>query len=383
MPKVLLIAWERFSKIKHAFTDKQYQPEEIQELMCKLLEDVRDINAELSFTNSLSWDRPMIVDDEEHSTQFRLYLENSSKAIAPVLPTEEPEYSLSIGNGHLDTIPATKSDELIKSSVENLVLIPSDYGVISDNESKCDVPVNNESSLNFMTLSNPLFDCNDDFTFSDDELLSNEDVPMENFKIYSNPLFDDEEIISTKIDPHYFNVESNLIESLLNRDTLTDSSPKFDYLLKLAHIHPIPPRIEEANFDLEEEICLVENLSIVSNDPIPISKNKSSNFDHYDEPLFPRPPLEPPDVEVFFDFEPDSGELISTVMNNIDDLIEDECFDPRGGEIDVFANVEDNDYFPFIFVIQIFLPYLIYPEVSPLLLLTGSEDTIFDLEIST
>ncbi|GJS09594.1 hypothetical protein Tco_0366390 [Tanacetum coccineum] len=39
-PKVLLIAWERFGEIKHAFTDKQYQQEDIQELMSKLLEDV-------------------------------------------------------------------------------------------------------------------------------------------------------------------------------------------------------------------------------------------------------------------------------------------------------------------------------------------------------
>ncbi|GJW88279.1 hypothetical protein Tco_0163619 [Tanacetum coccineum] len=88
---------------------------------------------------------------------------------------------------------------------------------------------------------------------------------MENFKIYSNPLFDDEEIISLNIDPHYFNAESNLIESLLNRDILIDSSPKFDYLLEeffgeLAHIDPIPPRIEKADFDLEEEIRFVENL---------------------------------------------------------------------------------------------------------------------------
>ncbi|GJT38453.1 hypothetical protein Tco_0938318, partial [Tanacetum coccineum] len=59
IPKVILIASERFSKIKHAFTDKQYQQEEIQELMSKLLEDVRNINEELSeFINSLSWNRP-------------------------------------------------------------------------------------------------------------------------------------------------------------------------------------------------------------------------------------------------------------------------------------------------------------------------------------
>nr|GEZ60704.1 hypothetical protein [Tanacetum cinerariifolium] len=54
-------------------------------------------------------------------------------------------------------------------------------------------------------------------------------------------------------------------ESLLNRDTLIDSSPKFDYLLEefsgeLAHIDLIPPRIEEVEFDLKEEIRIVENL---------------------------------------------------------------------------------------------------------------------------
>ncbi|GJY53278.1 hypothetical protein Tco_0444942 [Tanacetum coccineum] len=44
-PKGLLIAWERFlAEIKHAFTDEHYQQEDIQELMSKLLEDVRNIN---------------------------------------------------------------------------------------------------------------------------------------------------------------------------------------------------------------------------------------------------------------------------------------------------------------------------------------------------
>ncbi|GJZ71358.1 hypothetical protein Tco_0635209, partial [Tanacetum coccineum] len=96
--------------------------------------------------------------------------------------------------------------------------------ITHDLPSECDLPVNDESSLTFTTFSNPLFDSNDDFSSSDDESLSNEDVLKENVKIYSNPLFNDEEIIYTKIDPHYFNAESNLIESLLNRDTLIDSS---------------------------------------------------------------------------------------------------------------------------------------------------------------
>ncbi|GKE16674.1 hypothetical protein Tco_1424251, partial [Tanacetum coccineum] len=127
------------------------------------------------------------------------YDEEYTIAITPDLPTKEPEDSLIMGNEELSTIPEKELDELIKSSVENLVPIPSEFEVTSDNESECDMPVCDD----FMTFSNPLFDSNDDFTSSDDESLSDEDVLMENFKIYSNPLFDDEEIISPKIDPHY------------------------------------------------------------------------------------------------------------------------------------------------------------------------------------
>nr|GFC67107.1 hypothetical protein [Tanacetum cinerariifolium] len=89
-----------------------------------------------------------------------------------------------------------------------------------------------------------------------------------------------------------------------------------------------------------------------------------------DNPSFPRPPPEPPDVE--FDVETDAGEEILVVMN--DEL---ECLDPRD-EIDVFTNDEDDDYFPFMFVIRNFLPDLIYSEVFPFLLSAESEDTIFD-----
>nr|GEV10358.1 hypothetical protein [Tanacetum cinerariifolium] len=259
-------------------------------------------------------------------------------AITPVLLTEEPEYSLSMGDEHLSTILKIESDEVIKSSVKNLVPIPSESEVTSDNEN-------------------------------------------------------DEESISPKIDPHYFNAESNLLESLLNRDILIESSLKFDFLLEefpgeLAHIDPIPPGIKESDFDLEDEIRLVENLlydnsslrpqkelnaeivdtiveslspspipvedsdsqmeeidlflytddlmppgiesddydskwdiyfleELLSNDSIPLLENESSNFDHHDDSSFPRPPPEPPDDEVFFDFEPDTGVLTTKVVKGI------------------------------------------------------------------
>nr|GEY10126.1 hypothetical protein [Tanacetum cinerariifolium] len=123
-----------------------------------------------------------------------------------------------------------------------------------------------ESSLIFTTFSNPIFDYNDDFTSSDDELLSKEDVLMENFKIYSNSLFDDEEINSNKIDPHYFNAKSNLIESLSNRDTLFDYSPKFDYLEEFfSELMPTSIINEERiKREHEEYISLMEKLLTIN-----------------------------------------------------------------------------------------------------------------------
>nr|GEV53560.1 hypothetical protein [Tanacetum cinerariifolium] len=419
----VLLAKERILKLIQAWDEKQIKSWSFPELLLQLLNDSRTINEmlkqheqttnleELSeYINSPSWNHPTFFDnDEEHSIQYKEYLENSFNAIAPVLLTEEPEYSLRMGYKHLRTIPETESDEVIKSSAKNLVQIPSEYEVTSDNESECDVPVKDESSPIFANFSNPLFDCNDDFTSSDDESLPNEDVPMENFKSYSDPLFDDEEINSNKIDPHYFNAESDLIESLSNRDTLIDSSPKFDYLEEFSG-ELMPTSIineERIKREHEEYISLMEKLLTINSFPHPL-ENFHANTIIETLPTSPIPVGDSDslweEINIFTDtndlmpsgsesdnydsegdihfFEELPGELISAMINIIDELIEDECFDPGGGVIDVFENVKDDDYFPFIFVLQIFIPYLICPEVSPLILSTGSEDSIFDLGIS-
>nr|GEY32747.1 reverse transcriptase domain-containing protein [Tanacetum cinerariifolium] len=254
-------------------------------------------------------------------------------AITPVIPTEEPEYSLSIGYEHLSLILDTESDEVIKSSAKNLLPIPSEYEDTSNDESECDVPIKDESSLVFTTFSNPIFYDNDDFTSSDDELLSNEEVSIEDFKVYSNPLFNNEEINSNKIDLYYFNVESKLIESLSNRDTLFDSFPKFDYLEEFSS-EPmptsiideeidvftstddlLPPGTKSDDYDSGGYIHFLKEL--LGNDTLPFPENESSNFDHLDNMSFPRPPLEPSDVEVFFDFELDTGVLTTKVVKGI------------------------------------------------------------------
>ncbi|GJS66517.1 reverse transcriptase domain-containing protein [Tanacetum coccineum] len=269
-PNVILIAWERFSKIKNALTEKQYRQEDIQELMSKLLEDY-----------TIIYSKP--------------------KAITPDLPIEEPDNSLSMGDEHLDTIP----------SVENLVPIPSEFKGIS--EDTCDVPVCKDPST-FDALSDHsemLFDSSDNGTSSDDDD------------------FEDIEYVSLEeVDPNQGGLTSVVM------DEISDNSTN-DPLLEL-------PEFESFHFD----------------------------------PSFPHTPPEPPDVEISLFIETDAP-----VINNFDELNEDECFDPGGGEIDVSQNIKDD--VSFTFIIRTFLPFLTYHVDSPLLLSTGSEDTIFDPDIFT
>nr|GEY71615.1 reverse transcriptase domain-containing protein [Tanacetum cinerariifolium] len=87
----------------------------------------------------------------------------------PVLSTEEPDNSLSMGDEHLDTFSATKSDEVIKSSVENLIPIPSESEGIP--EYKCDVPFHDNSPP--LDVSKDQFedlsDSNNEFSSTDDD----------------------------------------------------------------------------------------------------------------------------------------------------------------------------------------------------------------------
>ncbi|GJU73515.1 hypothetical protein Tco_1264920 [Tanacetum coccineum] len=133
-----------------------------------------------------------------------------------------------------------------------------------------------------------------------------------------------------------------IIESLPTSTTLVEDSDSNREEIDIfsGPDDSIPPGIE-SDFDSEEDI--IDNL--LNDDPIP----------EYER--------------LTFDMEPDV-----LVINNVN---EDECFDPGGGEI----NVEVDD--SFTFVTRTFLPYLTYPEVSPLLSSTKNEDTIFDPDIST
>ncbi|GJU86354.1 hypothetical protein Tco_1293900 [Tanacetum coccineum] len=112
------------------------------------------------------WKIPICYDDDEDDTI----------AITPDLPIKEPDNSLSMGDEHLDTVPATESDEVIKSSVEDLVLIPSESEGIPDK--MCDVPLcENTTPLNALNEhSEIVVNSNDDNSSSDDDSPYGEDI---------------------------------------------------------------------------------------------------------------------------------------------------------------------------------------------------------------
>nr|GFC37912.1 hypothetical protein [Tanacetum cinerariifolium] len=113
----------------------------------------------------------------------------------PVLSTEEPDNFLSMGDEHLDTIPATKSDELIKSSVEDLIPIPSESEGIP--EHVCDVPSHDNSppldvlkaQSEDLSASNEEFSSIDDDSFSIDNIYYVEASPPD-YELFSSEVIE-------------------------------------------------------------------------------------------------------------------------------------------------------------------------------------------------
>ncbi|GKF23676.1 hypothetical protein Tco_0075998, partial [Tanacetum coccineum] len=137
------------------------------------------------------------------------------------------------------------------------------------------------------------------------------------------------------------------IESLKN-------NPAPDFVFKSPSSFPIPvvdsdSIFEESNTSFSHSGLISVVISDNSTNDLPLELPDFESF-HFD-PSFPRPPPEPPDVEICLYFEPDAP-----VVDNFNELNDDQ----RGSEIDFSQNVEDDD--SFTFVIWTFLPFFTYPE---------------------
>ncbi|GJY67699.1 hypothetical protein Tco_0470681 [Tanacetum coccineum] len=365
-------------------------------------------------------------------------------AITTDLPIEEPNNSLNIGDEHLDTIPATELDEVIKSSIENLVPILSEFEGMSDDTSEVPTCDNNrvniesdlleslsnrDTSIVYSSKIDPILeefadelthiapipsgiveaDPDDDTSSDDDDFEDVEYVSLE--EVNDEKEFDLEDIFQIQdvilreklLNVHRLisNIESLKVNSTPDR-VLKSPSPfhipvaDSDSFLEesdtsLSHLDNSLPEFEtssdhteetrsgstttHANYSLPEYDSFLFEIEPDQEGLISIDNSNNTLLElpefesfHFD-PSFPRPPPEPPDVEIL---EPKN--------NNFDVLNNDEPFDPGEGEDVIFLNVEEDD--SFTFTIHTFLPFVTYPEVSLLSCSTGSEDTIFDPGIS-
>ncbi|GJT94302.1 hypothetical protein Tco_1083147 [Tanacetum coccineum] len=182
--------------------------------------------------NKSKENRPAFYEDDD---------EEYTIAITPVLPTEQPDNSLSMGDEHLNTILETESDKVIKSSVEDLVPIPSESEGIFDDT--CDVPFcDNSPHLDVLNDHFEFFsDFNDDCTSSDDDSFENIDY------VEASPL--DSELVSLEEVK-----DDTLHEKLLNIylliakiESLNDN-PTLDCVLKFPFTFPIPVKDSDSFF---------------------------------------------------------------------------------------------------------------------------------------
>ncbi|GKE60148.1 hypothetical protein Tco_1510515, partial [Tanacetum coccineum] len=212
-----------------------------------------------------------------------------SIVFTPVLPTMEPEDSLIMGNEELSTIPEKESDEIIKSSIEDLVPIPSESEDTSERDGDCDLP-------------------------SDDESLSDEDVLKHNVKIYSNSLFEfDDECISSDVNPLF----DEVLENIESKDSYVSNLDEPALL-----VTPLSDSNEDECFDPGGDVDEIEFL--LHRDPSTPKLSIASILEGFTN----EPPLKENDI--LFDLESKEIEWNKILYDApIDDLMTgDKVFDP-------------------------------------------------------
>nr|GEU92130.1 hypothetical protein [Tanacetum cinerariifolium] len=312
-PKVLLLAWDRVSEIKIVVGNKQYKPEDVQELFCKLLNDVQNIHEELAeYIKIPSW----------NCLAFSSHDDGDEKYTIAIIP-EEPDNSLSMGDEHLDTISATKSDEVIKSSVQDLIPIPSEPEGIPDNT--CDVPFRDISPpLDYFSIDNIDYV---EASHPDSELVSLEEVKDDNLReklLNINLLIANIKSLNDNTTPDHvlkspspFPILAEDNDSFLEKsDTslsyLDNSLPEFETFNHMEEMNS-GSTTTHADYSLPNMIRLFLRLSLIRNEIFYFDieeKNSGSTTIHTDISL--------QDLECFnFKREPEPNELTSILDSGI------------------------------------------------------------------
>nr|GFA32321.1 hypothetical protein [Tanacetum cinerariifolium] len=363
----------------------------------------------------------------------------------PVLSTEEPDNSLSMGDEHLDTIPATKSDEFIKSTVENLILIQSESEGIP--EHMCDVPSHDNAPPLDVSKDQieDFFDSNEEVSSIDDDSFSLDNID------YVEASHPDSEFVSSEVmeivipevggidDDILLTIKDDILrEKLLNVNLLiakikalnTNPTPSSDCKTKSSSTS-LNSHLEETNtfdnslpefktfcFDVEEissgsttthsDLSLPEYEAFYDDHVKEISSGSlTTYFDSslyassiFDLSINPFPPadrsdfyeftdelipfISPPEYDCFlFKVEPNSMDFTKDVVEDIYPTKEPQVLNtlPTHPTLQLNMKFQPSSESLFTYVVWIFFPFLVY-SVSPHYLLSlRNEDAIFDPDI--
>nr|GEW91206.1 reverse transcriptase domain-containing protein [Tanacetum cinerariifolium] len=275
--------------------------------------------------------------DEDILFLERLLIEEPFHPHQTKFPIEEPKHSFKMGYEHFNTNLVT--NDVAESSTKNLIPIPQECVVVSENGSMSIEPVNDNSSV-FTTISNPLF-YNDKINSDDlkshvesnsDKSTSDHDTVKFDYldKFYGPfiPIYILEEerirrehadyINRTEmlftINPHphpstYANMNVESFSSL--PIPIQDSDPRQEEIDVVAITNDLLPLSVE-NEDFDEEVDAIDDLRIdnfIQNFKHEYSKSEDSDFDN---PPVLLPPPEPPDKE--FDFEIEISVVRSVIV---------------------------------------------------------------------
>nr|GFB02642.1 hypothetical protein [Tanacetum cinerariifolium] len=322
-----------------------------------------------------------------------------------------------MGDEHLDTILATKSDEFIKSGVENLIPIPSESEGIP--EHMCDVPSHDNSPP--LDVSKDQFEdfseSNEEFSLIDDDSFSVDNIDY----VEASP--PDSELVSSKvmeiIIPEVGGIDNDnlltikddiLCEKLLNVNLLiakiealnanptpssdcktNSSSTSFNSLLEETNTFDNSlPEFETFCFDVEEissgsttthpDLSLLEYEAFLDDHVKEISSGRVI-FEFSDELI---PFISPPEYNYFlFKVKPNSRDFTKDVVEDISPTKEPQVLNalPTHPTLQLNMKFHPSSKSLFTYVVWIFLPFLVYSVAPHYLLSFRNEDIIFDPSI--
>nr|GFA39833.1 reverse transcriptase domain-containing protein [Tanacetum cinerariifolium] len=264
------------------------------------------------------------------------------------LPIKEPNHSLNMGYEHFNTNLVTK--DVAESSTKNLIPIPNECLIVSENRSQSTEPVN-DNSLDFTIISNPLFDndkinsdeINSHVESNSGESTSNHDAAMSDYldefygpfiliyileeertrREHADYINRMEMLFTINSRPHNSkNVKSFSSLPILNQEC----EPRQEEIDVISITNDVLPPSDDDSDEEVDDVGDVRVDNVIKNSEHEYSESEDSDFDN---PPLPLPPPEPPDKE--FDFEKE----ISVEFSLLSAESEDTIFDPESEDSDL------------------------------------------------